>query len=132
MWYSTLKNKIDSFAFKSNKSYAFILFSLIASLAITYLLQMRHGIFFIIYAIVFCILTVVVTMKFTFNSKPLSFVGKHVFSIYILQRLFFNLGQHYSLNEMPYLFFSLSIIATIFLAIIYDYIFEKCKCRLLK
>lgn len=132
MWYATLKNKIDDVAFKNSKSYALILLSSIALLAITYLLQRLHGVFFIIYAIFFCIFTVVVTMKLTFNSKPISFVGKHVFSIYILQRLFFNLGQHYGLNEMPYLFFGLSLSGTLILAVIYDYVFEKCKYRLLK
>lgn len=132
MWYAVFKNKIDNFAFKTNKNYTLILLTSLASLAIMYFLQRYHGVFYVIYSIVFCIFTIVVTMKLTFNSRPLSFVGKHVFSIYILQRLFFNLGQHYGLNDMPYLYFALSLIGTIMLAVIYDYVFEKCKYKLLK
>ena len=132
MWYSAYKNKIDAFAFESNKNYVFMLLSLIALFLITYLLKRWHGVFFILHAVIFALFTVIATMKLTFRSNPLSFVGKHVFSIYILQRLFFNAGQHYGLNEIPYLFFCLSLIGTILLATLYDYAFEKCKYRFSK
>lgn len=132
MWYAALKNRIDDLLFKRNKNYVLILILSIVLLAGTYFLQQWHGVFFIIYAICFCIFTVVVTMKLTFNSKPLSFIGKHVFSIYILQRLFFNLGQHYGLNERPYLFFALCLICTIMLAVLYDCVFDKYKQLLTK
>lgn len=132
MWYAVLKDKIDGVVFKNSRNYTFMLFLSINLLIITYLLQRWHDIFFIAYAIFFCLFTVVITMKLTFNSKPLSFIGKHIFSIYILQRLFFNLGQHYGLNAKPYLFFGSSLVGTIILAVTYDYIFEKIKCKILK
>lgn len=132
MWYATLKNKINDFSFKSIANYLLLLSLSFSFLVITYLLQRWHGIFFIIYAISFCVFTVVVTMKLTVNSKLLSFLGKHVFSIYIFQRLFFNLGQYYGLNKMSYLYFILCLAGTIIFAIIYDCSFEKIRQRLIK
>lgn len=130
MWFAVMKSKIDEFAFESNTNYLKLFVASFILLAITCLLQQWHSVFFVPLAIQFSICTVVVTMKFTFNSKPLSFCGQHVFSIYILQRLFFNLGQSSGLNQAPYLFFVLCFIGTILFAVGYDYIFGKCKLKL--
>ena len=132
MWFAVVKSKIDEFAFENNTNYIKLFVLSFILLVATCLLQQWHSVFFVPLAIQFSIFVVVVTMKFTFNSKLLSFCGEHVFSIYILQRLFFNLGQHYGLHQEPYLFFGVCLIGTIVLAIIYDYIFAKYKVRLIK
>lgn len=132
MWYAVLKGRIDNFAFANSKNYVLAFGMATAFLLIAYLLKRWHGVFFVIYAIAFCILTVIVTMKLSFHNKLLSFAGAHVFSIYILQGLVFRIFQHYGLNNNPYLFFIMSLTATVLLAVAYDSIFSKCKHLLSK
>ena len=127
MWYAALKNKIDGFAFRKNKNYVLLLAASAALLIGAYLLQKWHTIFFLMFAVQFCLVTAVITMKFTFRSVPLAFFGKHVFSIYILQRLVFHLGRYYGLHQYPYLFFAVCLVGTVLLAVGYDFVFDKCK-----
>lgn len=132
MWYAVLKKRIDDFVFKNSKNYMLVFALAIASFFITYLLKKWHGVFFVLYAISFSMLTAIITMKLTFNNKFLAFVGEHVFSIYILQRLVFRFFQNVGLDKSPYLFFVISLIFTILLAVVYDNMFLKCKYLLSK
>lgn len=132
MWFAVLKKHIDDFVFRNGKNYILVITVAIASFLITYLLKRWHGVFFILYAICFCVLIVIVTMKLTFYNKLLSFCGEHVFSIYMLQRLVFRFFQNVGLDKSPYCFFIISLTFTILLAVVYDNIFLKCKNMLSK
>ena len=132
MWYALAKNKIDDFALRNKSNYFLMLITSLLLLGAIYLLYRWHGVFFIVFSIQFCFVVCVCTMKLHFRSAPLAFLGKHVFSIYILQRLVFNFGQYCGLNEKPRIYFVVCMIVTIVLAVVFDYIFDKCRCRIMR
>lgn len=76
--------------------------------------------------IAFTILVVLVTMKIQFNNKILQWLGKHLFEIYILQRIPMNVLSLLGLNEFNiYLFVAVSLVITILLSAIYKPLIDK-------
>lgn len=123
MIYYPAKPAIDNFV-KKNKIFYWLL--LLVTLGATVIcFSFRDNLCFLILKHIFFTLTiVVVTMKFNINNKILIFLGTHLFSIYILQRLpmivMSNLGV-----ENKYLFVILSIAVTIPLALLFDFAVGK-------
>lgn len=131
MWFAQLKERIDCYLFSDNRKYVKTLLLSFIILAITWLLYKWHGFFFVIFSIQFCLTVCLIIQKIRFKSKILAFIGKHVFSIYILQRLVFNLGQHIGMNKNPYMFFVFSLLCTILIAVGYDKCYDKINKLLL-
>ena len=61
---------------------------------------------------------VVLSMKIRFRSTVCSFAGKHVFSVYIMQRLVFSITQKYV--SSPYMLFAIALILTMSVAVVFD------------
>ena len=126
MIFSRYKDKIDTYIEKSNKRWwiAFV-FSLISFVAFYILGVTVSGAFYLIAATIFAAVVVVFSMKVKFRSVPFSFLGKHVFSIYILQRLIFTILS--SCFQNPYLLFVSALTITLTVAYIYDKVFDICR-----
>ena len=73
-------------------------------------------------ACAFVVLVTLITIKVQLNNKVLRWLGKYAFSIYILQRLPMILLKHLGLAENLWLFSTVSIAATLFVAFAY----QKC------
>ncbi len=127
MWYGYfLDSKVEKLIKKNNISYLITLFSAIALIIIIHFIIPINEIEFIIRSIIFSFIVILITMKVSFEkSKVLSFFGKHVFSIYILQRLVFRIITNLNLIDNQYLFFIISFGITIGFATLYDYLFNK-------
>ena len=121
MWYSLYRKKIENMVMKNDLSYFFILLLAIFLYGILY---SRHGVnvwFYSGWAILFTILVMLLSLKIQFNNYFLQFLGNHIFSIYILQRLPMNALNHYGKIAMhPYLSFVLAFICTLFIALVFD------------
>lgn len=80
---------------------------------------------FIPMALVFALLTVLVSMRISINNKVLQWFGKRVFGIYILQRIPMMILSHFGANENPVLFTAASLALTIVLAEIFERAMDK-------
>lgn len=123
-WYSLLKPYIDKIVMKNDIIYSFVAMIVGGGLFVSYTMKNDYGIEgYSLWAIFFTLALVVFTMKFSFNSTLLEWFGKHVFSVYILQRIsmmiLHNLGISHS---HKYFFIIISFLVTIFIAQIFDYL----------
>lgn len=64
-------------------------------------------------------------MKFKIENKIIEFFSKHVFSIYILQRVPMIILDRYGLSSHHYLFIILSLIFTSAIAVLFDKLTAK-------
>ena len=123
MWYAYLKDKIDKFINKSTKNYFVVLCISFCLVIVWRFLSGWHGVFFCAYSLFVAVFIVIISAKIRFRSMFLAIIGKHVFSIYILQRLVFRFFEHFELNKNIELFFILALIVTILISFIYDKLF---------
>ncbi len=76
--------------------------------------------------IIFTMAFVVITMRITFGNKVLSWCGRYLFEIYILQRLpMMVLGRYGAAQLNPLIYFSACVAATVALAVGFKYITDK-------
>ena len=116
------------------RSGKFVYWVLLAAVLVLLLfgIKFRMNMYFLfIKHILFAGAVVLITMKFGIHNKILNFCGKHLFSIYILQRLpmivFSKLGI-----DNKYIFVILSFAATILLCIGFDKVMSIIDGRLFK
>lgn len=81
--------------------------------------------FFVANALVFAIITVLVSMRISINNKILQWFGKRVFGIYILQRIPMMILSHFGANRNPVLFAAASFAITIVFAEIFERAMDK-------
>lgn len=75
---------------------------------------------FVIKALLFGILVVIVSMRISINNPVLQWFGKHVFGVYILQRIPMIVLHHYGISEDPVFFTAITIIVTVIIAALFD------------
>lgn len=110
----------------TKKKYLIILVSSLILFLVAFFLIETQSPLFIIKALLFCILFILVQMKFSLiNSKIFAELGKHVFSVYMLQRISFIILSYFNLDKSIYLFFLITFIMTIIIAFLYDFIYYK-------
>ena len=76
--------------------------------------------FYSIWMIGFMFFILLFSMKVELNSPLLNFLGQHVFSIYILQRIPMIILKHLGYSNHMFTFFTISLVTTFILAIIFD------------
>lgn len=86
MWYSYLKPTIEKIVMKNNITYYLILALDIAAILIGYK-YVKRFMFYELRVAAFTAFVVLISMKINFNNKALIWLGNHVFSVYILQRI---------------------------------------------
>lgn len=125
MWYGVYKKRIDKIM-KNNKCY---LYSLLIILLLFLFVWKNHyrdtSLIYIIVALFFSMVVTLITMKIDISNKVLEFFGRHLFSIYILQRIPFLILDNKIENY--YLFFVCSFSITILVSVFYDYFFGKIR-----
>lgn len=120
--FSTYKNKIES-SFK--RHYLPLLILLFALFIMLYHLSTdRYGLIYNMMGIAFALLFVMLSMKVDMNNKPLQWLGRHLFPIYIYMRLpmiLMDCKTPAIVIHYPALFVTLSFIVTIIIARYYKH-----------
>lgn len=126
-YYSYFKETIEKVVMKNDITYFFILLITVCVYIVSYSFRRDLGIeVYTVWAIAFTLLTVILTMKISIENPLLKWLGQHVFSIYILQRIPMSVLAHYQLAQThKYVFLIVSITATLFLATVFDYFTAK-------
>lgn len=130
--YSRFKSCIDTHIMTTRR-YMLTFFALLILTAIFNVLRYKSVFYYIIGAIVFCLSMMTLSMKLLpyDNNKVLSFLGRHTFSIYILQRIPMNLMKHYLPGGYNNFVFSIiSFAVTLILAVIFDFVMDKLLRRI--
>lgn len=136
LWFSLLRPVIEKHVLKNALTYWISLTTVIAAYMALYALKNDHFLHFVFYelwACCFVVLTLLLTMKITINSKFLNFLGTHLFGIYMLQRIPFRL---LSLTDFfqrhRYEFLILSFAITIVMALLFELLTQKLSKRIWK
>ncbi|WP_019678401.1 acyltransferase family protein [Ruminococcus flavefaciens] len=131
MWYSRYKKEIDCVVQKNDIAYCRTLLCSIFIFAVLYYGHLKYSPQIMIFtAPIFALIIIFLSMKVKFRSKLLSFLGDHVFSIYILQRLAFLILKDKTTNQ--YLYFLSSLLLTIIISLLFDKVFNTIERSLRK
>ena len=130
MWYSKFHTRFEEMIM-SLKKYLIILLSTFIVFIVTYYLH-HKGILltYIFSSMAFSVIVVLLTMKIKIRNKGLTFLGKHVFSIYILQRLVLSIVSSIIANR--YMAFAISLFFTIGVSVLFDHTFAFIDKLILK
>ncbi|MBQ7373244.1 MAG: acyltransferase [Clostridia bacterium] len=124
MWVSYFIDKIKNIE-KNNKLYFIAVSCAVVSFLGLYLLQDKipfaWGYCFM--SLAFVSIVVLFTMKIKVGNKVLEFLGTHVFSVYILQRLMYIIFN--DISDNLYLFFFISVASTLIVSICFDFLMNK-------
>lgn len=125
MWFSYFRTKIEKVILKNNKIYLFYLTIL---LLLFYVLRNYRNdiVIYELWAVTFSLITVMVTLKASINNKILNWIGKNLFTLYILQRLPMILLKHYNINLYgSNMYLILSFISTIIISILFTLLLNR-------
>lgn len=134
MIFSIYHDKIKSFVTKNNINYITTLVISAVMFIFLYLFSSIFNPFTITYnfvSIMFCFVIVLVTYKFRFKNKVLSFLGKHSFDIYILQRIPMIFLSKTIITNSIVCFITISFTLTIVISLGYNFLCCKLN-KLLK
>ena len=118
MLYGMYKEKIDE-SLKNSRYYVFSMCAVIGMMVMCYVLR-GGNIVYSVYSLLFALAVVIITMKVKKQNDALLWIGKHSFSIYILQRIPMTLLKASGVNNAV-AFTAIAWICTAFMA----YCFEK-------
>lgn len=123
MWYGYFKEKIEVNLKKPTVHWR-IGTAVLLAFGVLFLIRYRfYRTVFIIVSVLFALIVVLITMKVKLGNPVLRFLGNHLFSIYILQRIPFMVLQPKIGNR--YVYFVASFIITLIMAVLYDKAFHK-------
>ena len=133
MWYSYFKKYID----KVMQKYIWLYYiSTVAIIGVyQYLFDERYRrlMLFNLVAILFCLIFVFVSMKISLQSKFLSWMGNHLFWVYILQRIPMLVLNRIGFADMyPYMYLYICFVITIIMAYYVNILAEKLKKKIWK
>lgn len=132
-WYSYLKNVIEKVAMKNDIIYSCLLAAVVVAYLFAYLHRWDRLIAYEIWAVLFCALMVLLTMKINLQNVILKFLGKHIFSIYIIQRIPMIVLDHYGVSSRhKYIFLIASFAITIAMALLFDLVTGKLSALIWK
>lgn len=120
LWYSYFKERIEAFVMKNGIVYHIALIAVFALFMLTHFNKLPITVY-IIWTVLFTLLVVLITMKLKIGNKVLYWLGNHVFSIYIFQRLPMSVFVRFeNIASNRYLFFILSFVVTAIIAELFD------------
>ena len=125
MWYSLLKPWIEKVVMKNDVTYFLTAGVLLAAYYPCFKRRDTGIEFYTLWGACFILLLVLLTMKLNIGNTILGWFGSHVFSIYILQRIPMIVLRHFGLNANRYSFITLSFLATLVLAVLFDVVMER-------
>lgn len=120
MLYSYAKRPIESFVMKNWLNY--LVSGIVLVVVFAYLHFNREYLpAYMLHGIVFCLLVTWLSMILHLNNPVLQWLGDHIFSIYILQRIPMNLGEYWGWHEQYGIwYFLFSLLVTILIAYVFD------------
>lgn len=126
-WYSILKDKIEAIVQRNDGIYAGICALIVGIYVVSFNNRWEHGIEgYTIWGVAFVLVVLLFTMKVSINNPILIWLGKHVFSVYILQRIPMMIFNYIGwLDQYKYAVLVVTILVTIFMAIVFDYLTGK-------
>ena len=132
-WFALLQDKIENIVMKND--YVYIVLG--AILAVVYWISFKNRNYGIetysVWASLFTLAVVMITMKVSIKSTALEWMGKRVFSIYILQRIpMIVLTKIGIMQDSPYAFIVMVFLITLGLAMIFDYFVGKIDNSIIK
>ena len=130
LWF-TCKDKIEQFFINKKYFYYVALGSVVAIFALT--IPFRNIIIVSIFKnALFGIIVILLTMKVQVHNRVLSFFGRHLFSLYILQRIPMLVFEHFGLNEYPVAYIIGCAVATVPIAVGFDFLLSRLDSVLFK
>lgn len=129
MFYAQYKNKIEAIVWKNN----YVYLALSGIFLCIFIFGYHYGNNLVVYqllSMVFVLLLVLLTMKITFKNEILEFLGKYTFDIYILQRIPMIIFKDVVSNE--YIYFSVCLILTIIIAVLFRKITNRLDAMIIK
>ena len=131
MWFSMEKDRIQQLFRQRPRLYsACTLISIAAVIALRPLT--RQLFLYELWSVLFAVMVVLLTMKFSLQNPVLYWMGEHTFWIYILQRLPMMLLRHAGIHRYPWLFLILSIAGLLPLAAVCEHLARLADRKLLK
>ena len=124
LWYSLFKEKLEKLLTKYNIVWLIIA---VASAVGWWYAHMYRVIvpMRILEAILFALMVVTLSLKVSIRNKPLIWLGKHTFEIYILMRMPMKLLALWGLKDINvYLYLAASFVATIAICVVFSYLLK--------
>lgn len=125
MWYRYLQPKIDALLQRSGLVYSLAVCGTLLVFGFSGKYLKRGVEFYSLWACAFAGLLVLLTMKIKPGNSVLTFLGSHVFSIYILQRIPMMVLSRLGFAAKPLQFLALSFACTVVIALLFDKITGK-------
>lgn len=130
--FSYYKNKIISLVLDRKKMIS-VLLILTSVFLISYYLH-KNVWFYQLQSVSFVLIVALLTSVFSFDSSFFKFIGKHSFSIYILQRMAYDLilllSKNLSITMSITIYFICSFLLTIFISVVFDKLVSKVLIKL--
>ena len=121
VWWGVFNRPIDKIAMKNSVIYSLLLAGASATFFLLWKNRFLSDWYYLLSGVLFCVLINLLAMKIQIGNNLLRFLGNHVFSIYILQRLVFSvLAESRWVKGHIYVFFMLSLVGTIFVALLFE------------
>lgn len=125
MLFSLFKPYFDKFVLKRDFNWLVSFVILLAAFGVTAYYNNKSVLIYSAEGVIFVLLIMLLTMKIKIQNGIVNWFGKHVFSIYILQRIPMEILEHFGIAEYKYLFVAISFAATVAFAAIFDKCTEK-------
>ncbi len=122
--YSYYKKTIEKYCFDSKKYWLIFAITLVSFMVLHKYSNINY-IYYEIYAMIFCIVVILITMKIKINNKYLKWFGDNLFGLYILQRIPMLILKSIGYTNHSYRFALIAFISTIILTIIFNFITKK-------
>ena len=120
MCFALLKPRLDRVVFQSTPRTAAAFVGALGCFAALHFLRGKGFVFYELWAAAFVCCLVAVMTRVRFFNRLLSFFGRHVFSIFLLQRIPMLVFTRFGLQEHRYVFVLLCFAVTIALAAAFD------------
>lgn len=125
--FSTYKESMEKYAQKFY--WAIIIGILLLMIVFDFIPYSVKGLVYNSFAVAFCVLVVLVTIKFKINSPVLRWCGKNLFPLYIYQRIpmivLSSIGGGLFVAEHPIIFTVICLLVTVLFTMLYKYIAIK-------
>lgn len=118
--YALGKNRIDDFVLKNGLTYIVTLFVTVISFRLFHEKWGKSIWFYEAVSLRFAAVVILVFMKIRLSNVFLNYLGDHVFSIYILQRIPMSILNGTTVSDDLYLYFLRSFIITLFISYYFD------------
>ncbi len=132
MWYAYFKETIDKVVMKNGITYALVLCALVGMHAFSLKYRALGLPVYTVWAVSFMLILILVSMKLKIGNPILEFLGRHVFSIYILQRIPMSVFRYLGLNDNNLIYFCLCFIVTVLMSVVFDNVMAKLDSVLFK